>query len=243
MREYPVFGGTLLDYALLIDGQPSLYLEAKKLAASMNDPAFISQTVNYANNDGIRWCVLTNGLVYRIYKSDELASADKKLLAEADLREASDPDALAHVVKTLSLLSKASLANGDLDAMGERVFVDVAVRSALDALDAERSAGLVNLIRKSLSDKYATKQVKASLARIAALSVLPKSQPMPAPTAGTAGPTRGQGWTIDQHLDGKPQATVDLYQQLDTRLVALGNDISRKYLKWYVNYSSGSAAW
>jgi hypothetical protein len=92
--EYKVFGGTLLDYALLVDGTPRLYLEAKHLGASLNDAAFITQTVNYASNDGIRWCVLTNGLVYRIYKTDELASADKKLLAEVDLRETEDPESL-----------------------------------------------------------------------------------------------------------------------------------------------------
>lgn len=111
-REHPVFGGTYLDYALRLEARPVLYLEAKPLRASLNDPQFITQTVNYANNDGVRWCVLTNGLVYRIYKSDELAAANDKLLIEGDIRDISDANATPSLLRALSLLGKDSVASG-----------------------------------------------------------------------------------------------------------------------------------
>lgn len=50
-REYRVFDGTFLDYALLIDGQPRLFVEAKAIGEKLNSNQFVSQTVNYANKD------------------------------------------------------------------------------------------------------------------------------------------------------------------------------------------------
>lgn len=66
VREFRVYDGTLLDYALRLDGKPRLFVEAKAMNKSLEDKAFIAQTVNYANNEGVVWCVLTNGLVYRV---------------------------------------------------------------------------------------------------------------------------------------------------------------------------------
>ncbi|HCP61373.1 MAG TPA: hypothetical protein DIU14_02735 [Actinobacteria bacterium] len=234
--EYKVFGGTLLDYALLIDGSPRLYLEAKRLGASLDDPAFITQTVNYASNDGIRWCVLTNGLVYRIYKTDELAPADKKLLAEVDLRETQDAESMAHAAQGLETLSKESIAADKLDEWGERVFVDVAVRDVLDSLLRDQSQGLVNLIRKVIGEeKYSMKQIRASLTRQAHQG--PVKLPPPAPTPGPG--LGGSPYTLEHHLAGKPQAIVDLFHQVDAKLMGLGPDISVRYLKYYVSYTRG----
>ena len=64
---------------------PALYVEAKGLKKSLDDKQFIAQTVNYANNDGVVWCVLTNGLTYRVYKTNEPVAMDQKLLFEVDL--------------------------------------------------------------------------------------------------------------------------------------------------------------
>src|SRR5689334_6530368 len=59
-REVKVFDGTFLDYALKLDGEARVYVEAKGVNESLDDKKFIAQTVNYANNDGVGWCVLTN---------------------------------------------------------------------------------------------------------------------------------------------------------------------------------------
>ena len=69
---------------------PALYVEAKGLNKNLEDKQFIAQTVNYANNDGVVWCVLTNGLTYRVYKTNEPVAMDQKLLFEVDLAEVAD---------------------------------------------------------------------------------------------------------------------------------------------------------
>src|SRR4051812_42559551 len=60
-REVKVFEGTYLDYALKVEGKPRVYVEAKGIKENLDDKKFIAQTLNYANNDGVVWCVLTNG--------------------------------------------------------------------------------------------------------------------------------------------------------------------------------------
>jgi len=119
VREWRVFDNTALDYALKIDDAPALYVEAKGLNRNLEDKQFIAQTVIYANNDGVVWCVLTNGLTYRVYKTNEPVAMDQKLLFEVDLAEVADGGGAA--AKPLQLLSRASLVNGELDLWGERV--------------------------------------------------------------------------------------------------------------------------
>jgi hypothetical protein len=78
---------------------------------------------------GVVWCALTDGLSYRVYKTNEPVAMDQRLPFEVDLVEVSDGGVAA--AKPLQLLSRASLSNGELDLWGERVFTDTRVRKAL----------------------------------------------------------------------------------------------------------------
>ncbi len=244
--EYPVYGGTRLDYALMANGKPALYLEAKALRASMDEPNFIAQTVSYASNDGVRWCVLTNGLIYRIYKSDVLAPADQKLLAEADIREATDSYGAARVAATLAYLSKESLISGKLDEWGQRVFVDTAVRRAISSLLLEGPSGLVNLVRRNLEEALSPKEIRESLARLGANSPqdsdlrAAKQQTLHRDSAPSSKADRADtpraSFGLEHHTRGKPGAIVDLFDKLDQRLMTLGPDVERVFSKQYISY-------
>jgi predicted type IV restriction endonuclease len=133
-REFRVYDGTFLDYALRLGGKPKLFVEAKALSKSLNDKPFIAQTVNYANNEGVLWCVLTNGLNYRVYKSNEPVDMERKLLYEVNLQVAANEHDRPTVLRSLSTLSRTSAETGELDAWGEEVFTDVRIRTALAGL-------------------------------------------------------------------------------------------------------------
>ena len=117
-REWRVYDNTSLDYALKVDGEAVLFLEAKGINKNLDDKGFIAQTLNYANNDGVVWCVLTNGLTYRVYKTNESVSMEKKLLFEVDLADVAGESA-ADAARSLALLSRESLIRGDLDRWGD----------------------------------------------------------------------------------------------------------------------------
>jgi len=239
-REHRVYDGTLLDYALKIEDKARLFVEAKPLLKSLDDKQFIAQTINYANNEGVVWCVLTNGLLYRVYKSNEPAEMERKLLFEVDLQDANDQARTGEVAKLISYLARQSIESGSLDEWGEETFTDVRVKSALDGLLTTPSTRFINLILETLGSgsQIPRDRVKRSLNRMALGTPVwrPAQAPPPAGSGGSPVP-RGQ-WTYDHHLGGKPQNIVDLFNRLDERVMGLGPDVRRSFTKMYVNYST-----
>jgi len=246
-REYRVFDGTLLDYALKIEGKPRLFLEAKAIGSNLDDKAFIAQTVNYANNAGVLWCVLTNGIAYRVYKTNEPVGMEEKLLFEADLTEAAS-GAASEVAKALQLIGFKSLLDGELEDWGERVFVDKRVRKALASLAQKPPTTLIQVVADSLGKPaISTDRLRESLARI--LDVADGSATLNSSSGGKAAPlTAAPGepksapskeYTLDHHLDGKPAAIVDLFEQVDEFVRSLGAGVSRRVRKQYVGYFRG----
>src|SRR3989337_57969 len=59
--EYPTIDNKSVDYALKINRKAVLLVEAKALDDPLNNVKAITQVVGYAANNGIVWCVLTNG--------------------------------------------------------------------------------------------------------------------------------------------------------------------------------------
>ncbi len=142
-REFRVYDGTFLDYALRVGRVPKLFVEAKAMNKTLADKTFIAQTVNYANNEGVLWCVLTNGLEYHVYKSNEPVEMERKLLFQIDLRDAREASDRADVLRSLRALSRQAVERGELDSWGEQVFVDERTRAALVNLAREPSPGFL----------------------------------------------------------------------------------------------------
>ncbi len=239
-REYRVYDKTALDYALKIDGELRLFVEAKAVAKQLDDKAFISQTVNYANNEGVIWCVLTNGLAYRVYKTNEPVAMEDKLLFEVDLTEGSTSE----VAQALKLLDRDALTNGALEEWGERVFTDNRVRQALGTLAAKPPPELINLLTKAVGKPgVSAERLQESLTRIIAVGERAGPAVSPGPVKAKKPPEkppeRGKQFPLDHHLDRKPAAMVDLFEQVDEFARSLGADVSRRIRKFYVGYYAG----
>lgn len=149
-REFRVFDGTFLDYALQGDGRPRLFIEAKSWGSHLGDPKWIAQTVNYANNEGVVWCALSDGMVYRVYKTNEPVDMASKLVFEVDLRNYADSDQRQSVLRYLSLLSRDAVLDGGLDSLGSRLFDETRIRKALEELFNHAPNRFVTLIREHL---------------------------------------------------------------------------------------------
>ncbi len=59
-------GNQFPDYTILPDTDSTWYLEAKAWSASLKD-SHVQQSLNYANQNGKRWVVLTSGRRWRLY--------------------------------------------------------------------------------------------------------------------------------------------------------------------------------
>ncbi|NLG89926.1 MAG: hypothetical protein GX494_12100 [Clostridiaceae bacterium] len=243
--EYPTIDGKSVDYALKINRKPVLLVEAKQLTDHLDDIKAVTQVVGYAANDGVKWCVLTNGARYKVYSTSEQAAAPEKLLFEVSI-ESRDSQGLTvrQIADQLSRLSRESLARGVLDELGEEIFTTAKVRKALGKLFSDPPNSLIKAIRRAIGDdSVRPTQIKRALARVMGVGRL-ESRPsavrdQQVPTTDYAS-RPGKRRTYDEvhHTVGRPQEVVELYRALDRMCQDMApGEVTRRYLAKYVAWS------
>jgi len=75
--------GTFCDIAIKIDGVLQMLIEVKAIGLSLKDQ-YVKQAVDYAANQGVDWVILTNGLVWRVYKITFAKPIENELVVEID---------------------------------------------------------------------------------------------------------------------------------------------------------------
>jgi hypothetical protein len=75
--------GTYCDLAIKIDGVLQSLIEVKAIGLDLKD-AHVKQAVDYAANQGVDWVLLTNGIVWRVYKLTFAKPIDFELVVEID---------------------------------------------------------------------------------------------------------------------------------------------------------------
>jgi hypothetical protein len=100
--------GKFPDYTLL-PGEPqhTFYVEAKAWKVDLED-GHANQALNYANQNGRRWVVLTNGRHWRLYDNDIRGMPSDKMVAEMHLEHGEQ------TVRFLEAIGKASVCSGML---------------------------------------------------------------------------------------------------------------------------------
>ena len=151
--EYPTIDGKSVDYAAKINDKAVLLIEAKSLDDPLTDVRAITQVVGYAANDGIEWCVLTNGAKYKVYCTREKGTAPEKLLFEVSLDStANNGMTNQQVAECLLRISKEAIENGVLGKFGEEIFTKGKVSKALDKVFQNPPKSLIRELRNIISD-------------------------------------------------------------------------------------------
>ena len=83
--------GTYCDLAIKVDGKLALLIEVKAIGLELKD-GHVKQAVDYAANQGCDWVVLTNGLIWRVYKLTFSKPIESELVVEIDLSKISHKD-------------------------------------------------------------------------------------------------------------------------------------------------------
>lgn len=73
--------GTFCDLAIKIDAALQSLIEVKAIGLELKDQ-FIKQAVDYAANQGVDWVLLTNGVIWRVYKMTFAKPIDFELVVE-----------------------------------------------------------------------------------------------------------------------------------------------------------------
>jgi len=82
-REYAI-QGTYCDLAIKTSKRVEYLIEVKAIGISLKSP-HIRQAVTYASQEGIRWVVLTNGIIWQIYRVTVDDRVESTKLIEFDL--------------------------------------------------------------------------------------------------------------------------------------------------------------
>ena len=241
--EHPTVDGKSVDYAMKVNRKVVLHVEAKQLGNPLHDVKSITQVVGYAANDGIEWCVLTNGVRYKVYKVSEKASAPDKLLFEVSIDpKDADGSTVNDLANQFGRLSRESMAEGKLDQLGTEIFTTSKVRKALDKLFIEESPSLIRLIRKTMDDTSVTpSQIGQAFRRIwdANITIAPPvaSETTPSQTQGKPSQKRSAKYTESHHTEDKPNEVVELYRSLDRFCQDLApGRVTRKYKAKYISW-------
>lgn len=213
-----------VDYALSINREPSLFVEAKALDGNVDDPKWAGQIMGYAAVAGVEWIVLTNGNDYRIYNSHAKVPVERKLF-----RSVRVTDDEAEAAETLSLLSKQRLQEKLIDRLWRAHFIDRQVREAFDSLlGPEPSPDLVRLIRKRAPD-LPPADIRAGLARLEVRFDFPG--PVAQPPGPAEAPKQAESTLVAEKILGTPWHGVTLTDVLGAGLLNPPVELTKTYKK------------
>ena len=184
-------GQNPVDYALMVDGAPALFLEAKAFGTPLRTPQFVHQVVAYGAVAGVQWVVITDGNEYRIYRTDTAAAAPDKLLASFRLTDASHRD---EALQFLSMLQRQELALDKLTGLWAERDADRKVRAELTAMLNGSDAAFVKYLAKRVQGLRGS-DIAASLKRATVTISFPKAAvgTVPAPMTGQLDPKPSAG--------------------------------------------------
>jgi hypothetical protein len=247
--EYPTVDGKSVDYAPKINRKVALFIEAKALNDPLTDVKKLTQIIAYATNAGLDWCILTNGVIYKVYRSTEKAEAPDKLLFEVSIDPKETKNGSVHqIAEQLNRFSRDAMARGVLDKIGEQIFTTGKIRKALDKLFINPPPNLIKIIRSVINDESVKPiHVKSALKRILSQSSdveIPSTPPViEKPIKPEIQKRKGKKYGEEHHITGKPQEVIELFRTVDKFCRELAPGIVQKeHRAKSVNYKHGKSA-
>jgi hypothetical protein len=225
-RDRPV------DYALLLQRDPVLFVEAKALGENLDDRRWANQIISYAAVAGVEWVVLTNGGEYRIYNSHAPVPVDEKLFRSIRLLD--DLDA---AVEGLSLLSKEEMRRKSLAELWRAYAINSRVDAAVKALfTPEPDRWLVRRLAREL-DGISQADIRTALIRARPRLDFPVSEPPPGVNEDSSrGEPTASGSGHERRAPSRdvPRAStavaVTVRDLLAARLLRPGTMLRKRYL-------------
>ena len=218
-----VRGDNPVDFALLLQRRPVLFIEAKALGENLKDRKWASQIVSYAAVAGVEWVVLTDGDGYRIYNALSKHDVEDKLFRSVSLS-----GDIKQAEEALRLLTKDELRNQSLGALWQAQLIDNKVRGAVEALfEPEPDAWFVRRIAQAT--QLPPSDVKAALTRARVTLDLPPAEGRtePLPPKKPPGQKKGRSDGAQRHAASYDVTLNDL---LDAGLIRPGLELRKTYL-------------
>ena len=160
--------GTYADYVIQIGGKRHFLVEVKALSLNLSSN-HLRQSINYGANEGIDFVLLTNGIVFELYKVLFEKPISHELIFSLNLSELTN---LKIIADQLQYLHKDEVLKKGLDVLWDR-------HSALSPKNLSKllfSDEVVKFLKKELKKKYNIKfdevVIENAVKRIAMESVI-----------------------------------------------------------------------
>jgi hypothetical protein len=135
--------GTYVDLLVKIGEEERFLVEAKAIGISLKD-MHVKQAMEYGAHKGIEWVVLTNGVIWRVYKIHFTKPIDQTLVFECDLLQPGVK--ITQHVECLSILSREAFSPTSMAAFYQQK--QVTSKYSIAALLL--SAPMIGSLRKEL---------------------------------------------------------------------------------------------
>jgi len=115
--EYTITIGTsrpTVDYAFIIEGKPTFFLEAKPYDSELKDTES-NQCISYGKVSDVRWVALTNGDILKLFDTSRGTNEDQCLISTIKLEK------LPEGLDELSLLHRNSILSGEIENVVNRI--------------------------------------------------------------------------------------------------------------------------
>lgn len=170
--EFPVSGGRV-DYALLVDDSPTVFIEAKRPSEDLK--LHQDQLVSYCAKSGVQLAVLTNSLEWRFYLRPQKGNAEEQQFCELRISEEMSERQISSTAEHLiRFLSRERIYSGKVVSDAEDILVqrqnDNKVRDVLarawtilkDGLDAQGIKLFYDKVKDMCGLRAGTNQSKES---------------------------------------------------------------------------------
>jgi len=162
--EYAV-KGEFADYGVRIDQQLVAFIEVKRVTTKLTQ-RHLRQVEMYSVNEGVEWLILTNGVVWQVYRLIPGMPVTIDLVIEVDLLDESST--LGKKVEKLFYLTKESLKRGQI----ETVWQEAAATAPKALTEALLSEMPLDAIRKEVRRRTGVNIDAADLGRLLRDSVV-----------------------------------------------------------------------
>jgi len=159
-REYFIKAAKeYMDFLLKVDGRPVIAVEVKDLNVDLS--AHVTQLANYANAEGIRWCILTNAQEIRVYDQHLPGKPAEKLVLKVELTRFANDTEYGAVFKDFWRLSKDNMKTEQAlkEVVGE-ARLDAAMRTILADTGSSAFKALRKGVQATLERKVSHEEIQ-----------------------------------------------------------------------------------
>jgi len=220
-----------VDYVLKIDNK-KVYLEAKPLNKRLVKQ-FQTQTTNYAYEDNIPFCVLTDGNRYQIFETYKKTNVSDRLLIDVVLNN--EEVSLEKKLEYLNFLSKENVKNGSLERINEILNLQNQVNEVIQTIFSNPSDKFIEVISSELDQKFEKESIRKAITKIGNEINFQESQISDNTSQlSISGKRKSQINEKDiKFLTDKLPELRDIFMELRKKIVALGKDILEIFYPQY----------